>query len=62
MTKDEFIQLLDKHDWWYSNSDDTRVWTRGSLELNKIQKVIIEHPELAPIYEERRRKVYNLKK
>ena len=61
MNKEEFVKMLNKHDWWYSNSDDTRVWIRGHEELNIIQKTIKDHPELEPIYEKKRKEIYNLK-
>jgi hypothetical protein len=34
----ELELLLDKHDWWYSRSDDQRAWQRGRDSLSSIQE------------------------
>ena len=28
-TPEDFLEILNKHDWYYDYSDDHRVWTRG---------------------------------
>lgn len=34
--KQEYIKLLQNHDWYSEYSDDQRVWENGSIEYQKI--------------------------
>jgi len=36
MTKHDFIQMLESHDWTYQRSDDHRKWKRGCEERKSI--------------------------
>ena len=36
MTKHDFIQLLETHDWTYQRSDDHRKWKRGCEQRKSI--------------------------
>ena len=36
MTKQDFIQLLETHDWAYQRSDDHRKWKRGCEQRKSI--------------------------
>lgn len=35
----EFIELLQRHDWYYQYSDDHRVWQRGQSQWNRIRAI-----------------------
>ena len=36
MTKQQFVQMLESHDWTYQRSDDHRKWKRGCEQRIKI--------------------------
>ena len=36
MTKQDFVQMLESHDWTYQRSDDHRKWTRGCEQRRRI--------------------------
>lgn len=46
MSKEDFIQLLKSHDWTYQFSDDHRVYKRGQLERDAINRIKSELGEL----------------
>lgn len=50
MNKEEFQKLLDIHDWYYSSSDDMRIWKRGVDEVNAIKLAMVGHSELYELY------------
>ena len=36
---DQYLNALDKHDWYYTYSDDRRTWDRGNQEIQNIRKI-----------------------
>jgi hypothetical protein len=36
MTKQQFVQMLESHDWTYQRSDDHRKWKRGCEQRKSI--------------------------
>ena len=42
MTVEEFRSLVEKHDWYYTYSDDHRYWRKGQDSWNEIQKALEE--------------------
>jgi hypothetical protein len=61
MTKEKFEDMLVKHDWWYSSSDDPRKFTEGLEQLNRIQEACKTNSDFKKLYEEKRKEIYNLK-
>lgn len=51
MDVNEFLELLENHDWTYSYSDDHSAWRRGVISESKITSVLEDHPEYAPLYQ-----------
>lgn len=45
----QFRLLLERHDWYYSYSDDGSVWRAGEEQWNKILGMVKEHPEFQTI-------------
>ena len=39
MTKQDFVQMLESHDWTYERSDDHSKWVRGCEQRRKILEV-----------------------
>ena len=56
MTEEEFMKLLKDYDWWYSMSDDARVFCKGLLQTEIIQKACKDE-NLKKIYEKEKKKV-----
>ena len=52
MSKEEFLKLLETHDWWYMMSDDHRYYRKGHSEWQVISNAMSENPELKKVYEE----------
>lgn len=50
MTKDEFKEILEKHDWFYSMSDDHRVWKAGVAAEGRIKEIRESDPTLNQLY------------
>ena len=46
MTRTEKLELLEqklkKHDWYYSRSDDHRMWKRGSIQRDEINNLCFD--------------------
>ena len=42
MSREDFIQLLQSHDWLYQYSDDSRKYKRGQAQREKINLLKIE--------------------
>ena len=40
-TLDELKQLCSAHDWFYSFSDDHKVWKKGSAQISKIRECML---------------------
>lgn len=51
MTPEDFMALLQRHDWFYDYSDDHAVWQKGNGEWLKISKQIVSDPTLRKIYD-----------
>lgn len=52
MTLEEFETMLSRHDFWYSYSDDHRVYTKGEAESKAIREAVKSNPEFKPVYQE----------
>jgi hypothetical protein len=39
----DYIDLLKSHDWYYSYSDDHRVWKDGELKARQLQELQQAH-------------------
>ena len=52
MTKEEFIKLVQSHDWYYHYSDDSRYYNAGRVSANNIMSALKENPEYQVIYDE----------
>jgi hypothetical protein len=38
MTKQEFYDLCEKHDWYHAMSDDHRVWRAGESSMDRLKR------------------------
>ena len=47
--EEQFRLMLSRHDWYYSYSDDNRVWRAGEASWKAIQVMLKEHPEFQSI-------------
>lgn len=59
MSPDEYLKLLENHDWHFQMSDDYKVYSRGRDEEVKIHALKKQFPELKQVYDkfiEERRK------
>lgn len=52
MSKEEFIQLLQSHDWYYHFSDDHSVWLRGIAEEKQLLAIARSSVEFAKMYDD----------
>jgi hypothetical protein len=52
MKKEEFIEMLKAHDWYYMYSDDHSVYCKGRDEITAIFEAMKENPEFGKLYEE----------
>lgn len=52
MTIEEFYKLLSTHDWFYSYSDDSRVFYKGESQSTKIINVLKCTPEFKKLYDD----------
>lgn len=52
MTEEQFKEMLKKHDFWFSMSDDHRVYTRGRAEREEINNALKSYPQFKPIWDE----------
>ena len=51
MTVLDFFNLIEKHDFYYSYSDDHNVWSKGVRESMEIKKLLVSnHPEFTEVY------------
>lgn len=55
ITTNQFEEMLAKHDWYYSSSDDPRSWTRGLKELTDIQRLCDTNPTFKKLYEQKKK-------
>lgn len=58
MKKNEFQELLDIHDWWYSSSDDMRVWNRGAEEERIMSLAMSQNDEFYNMYKAKREQIF----
>ena len=50
----DYYDMLQKHDWFYYYSDDSRVWNRGQLaddEIVRVSKLSKDHTDLYNKYQ-----------
>lgn len=47
----EYWDQLDLHDWFYSYSDDNRVWKRGEAEKSALLAIAKSSPEHQALYD-----------
>lgn len=47
----QFFDLIQRHDFWYSYSDDNRHYSKGKDERNEINKWLEQHPNLSWIWD-----------
>jgi len=59
MDKKQFLELLDKHDWYYNFSDDNRVYDMGYSQSMTILRIIKERPDLEDLYDQYIEYVFN---
>lgn len=52
MTRQEFFDKVNRHDWFYEYSDDHRVWREGSNSFDTIRNAMKENAEFRAIYDE----------
>jgi hypothetical protein len=46
LTVEEYSKVLEEHDWYFSYSDDHRVWKRGHDQSTYINKLAEQDPAL----------------
>ena len=56
MEREDYQQLLDKHDWYYEFSDDPRVYKKGKQERRKLVSLAKSSEELASLYSQEHKK------
>lgn len=52
ITKADFYDMLEKHDWTYDFSDDRNAWLRGQKSYENICAILELHPEYRGLYDE----------
>ena len=50
MTPEEYLGELERHDWFYSYTDDHRVWRLGRDNLARLKSIAQENPKLLALY------------
>jgi hypothetical protein len=43
--REDLIQALEGHDWFYQRSDDFKKWTRGSKQRSRIHELVAQAKE-----------------
>lgn len=51
--------LLEKHDWYYTYSDDHRYYVKGSKERKVLQSMVQENERLMKLYKDYADYVFN---
>jgi hypothetical protein len=59
-TLQKFYDTLSGFDWFYSYSDDARVWNSGKAMENKIKAMADTHPALKKLYDEYSRYTHDM--
>ena len=57
MNKEDFLKLLNAHDWYYMYSDDHSVWRRGKDEAQVIFAAMRDNKELGELYQNYKKEV-----
>jgi hypothetical protein len=60
ITETEFLELLEKHDWYYSSSDDRRSYERGLEEEEEILTRVVQNPKWLTLYIAKRKEVFKI--
>lgn len=53
MTKEDYIKLLDLHDWTYEFSDDHRWYKKGKAEADRLKALAASNDEFKELYSQR---------
>lgn len=53
MNKQDFIKLMDQHDWYFRMSDDDRTYREGIETEKRLKSAAKEDPELKALYDAR---------
>lgn len=51
ITKEEYAELLENHDWFYQYSDDFRVYRKGEEERSNLRAFARQCDELKLMYD-----------
>jgi hypothetical protein len=52
-----FKKLVDEHDWYYSQSDDSRIYEKGKAQEESIKKTMMFDNKLSDIYYKKRKQI-----
>lgn len=58
ITKEQFQQMLDTHDWWYINSDDQGKWKAGVAAEKELMKTARGNEEFHKMFIQKMKQVY----
>ena len=50
--KEEFAEMLEKHDWTYEYSDDNRAYLRGAHQRQQILDFMLKHSQYNQVLSE----------
>jgi hypothetical protein len=51
MTLQDYYEELDKHDWYYQYSDDSRVYNKGQQNADRLKRISEESPKHKILWE-----------
>lgn len=51
ITLDQFYEILEKHDWLYYMSDDSRVYNLGERAEGRIEAIARQSPKLTALHD-----------
>ena len=51
MTREEFYNELERHDWTYSYSDDFRVYQSGEANIKRLKGIAAQSEELTELFD-----------
>ncbi len=51
MTREEFYNELERHDWTYSYSDDFRVYRSGEANIKRLKGIAAQSEELTELFD-----------
>ena len=52
MNREDYIKLLECHDWYFEMSDDFRVWEKGQKNLDKLLRIAGQNSEFRNLFNE----------